>query len=129
MSPGRATLLGAIVAVILLVLVFEMIRRRRLQERYAILWLLTAVVLLVLSVWQRAIGYLADLVGVAYPPALLFAVALIFFVVVLLHYSTVLSRLVQQNLALAQAVALLEERVRRLEAQRPNRPPDRESGE
>ena len=116
MSAARVTVFGAVVALILLLIVFEMIRRRRLQERYAILWLLTAIVLLVLSLWQGAIQYLAEIVGVAYPPALLFAVALIFFVIVLLHYSTVLSRLARDNLALAQSIALLEERIRRLES-------------
>ena len=115
MNGVRVTIFGAIVALVLIFLVFEMIRRRRLQERYAILWLLTGVVLLVLSLWEGAIGLLASIVGIQYPPALLFAVALIFFVIVLLHYSTVLSRLAKQNLALAQSIALLEQRLRNVE--------------
>ncbi len=118
MNTLRLSLFGALLAVGLLLLVLELVRRRRLQERYAILWILTAVVLLVLSLWQSAVEWLAQIVGVAYPPALLFTVALAFVVIVLLHYSTVVSRLAQQNLALAQAVALLEERVRGLEGGR-----------
>ena len=118
MNPVRVSILGAIIAVVLLVVVFELIRRNRLQERYALLWIATGVVLLVLSVWRGAINTLAGLVGVSYAPALLFAVATVFAIVMLLHYSTVISRLVTRNTELAQAVALLEERVRRLERDR-----------
>lgn len=115
MTSLRLTVFGVVIAVVLLVIVLELVRRRRLQERYAILWLLTGLVLLVLSIWSSAIQAMSDLVGIAYPPALLFAVSLLFVVIVLLHYSTVISRLAQQNVALAQTIALLEERVRRLE--------------
>ena len=116
MTSLRLTVFGVVIAVVLLVLVLELVRSRRLQERYAILWLLTGLVLLVLSIWSSAIQALSDLVGIAYPPALLFAVSLVFVVIVLLHYSTVISRLAQQNVALAQSIALLEERLRRAES-------------
>jgi hypothetical protein len=116
MTSLRLTVFGVVIAVVLLVLVLELVRSRRLQERYAILWLLTGLVLLVLSIWAGAIQALSDLVGIAYPPALLFAVSLVFVVIVLLHYSTVISRLAQQNVALAQSIALLEERLRRAES-------------
>jgi hypothetical protein len=126
MTSLRLTVFGVVIAVVLLVLVLELVRSRRLQERYAILWLLTGLVLLVLSIWSGAIQALSDLVGIAYPPALLFAVSLVFVVIVLLHYSTVISRLAQQNVALAQSIALLEERLRRIECSG-DAPPD--SGE
>ncbi len=54
----------------------------------------------------------AELVGVAYPPSALFMVAGLFVLVVLLHFSTVLSRLSEQNKTLAQQLALLEQRLR-----------------
>ena len=111
----RLVAFGVVIAVILLLLVLELVRRRRLQERYAILWILTALVLLVLSIWRGALEAMAGMVGIAYAPALLFAITSFFVVIVLLHYSTVISRLSQQNTSLAQAVALLEQRVRRLE--------------
>jgi len=113
----RLVAFGVAIAVILLLLVLELVRRRRLQERYAILWILTALVLLVLSIWRGALESMAGMVGIAYAPALLFAITSFFVVIVLLHYSTVISRLSQQNTSLAQAVALLEQRVRRLEEQ------------
>lgn len=122
MNPLRASVIGAFIAILLLIVVFELIRRHRLQERYALLWIATGIVLLVLSVWRRSIETLAGLMGIAYAPALLFAVATMFAIVMLLHYSTVISRLVTRNTELAQTVALLEERIRRLERDRPRGP-------
>jgi hypothetical protein len=116
MTPILVSVLGAIIALVLLLVVFELIRRYRLQERYALLWIATALVLLVLSVARGTLDSLAHLLGIAYAPALLFAVIMVFAIVMLLHYSTVISRLATRNTELAQASALLEERVRRLEA-------------
>lgn len=65
--------------------------------------------LLVLSAWRGGLNTIAGWVGVStYPPAVLFAVATVFILAVLLHYSTVISRLSDQTTILAQRVALLE---------------------
>src|SRR6187397_2168857 len=113
MTPVRISIIASIASIMLLLVVFELIRSRRLRERYAILWLVTGVVLLVLSAWRGGLNTIAGWVGVTtYPPAVLFAVATLFILVVLLHYSTVISRLSDQNSILAQRLALLEERVR-----------------
>ena len=94
----------------------ELIRGRRLKERYALLWLVTGLVLLVLSAWRGGLNTIAGWLGVSgYPPAILFAVATLFVIVVLLHYSTVLSKLTDENVLLAQEVALLRERLDALE--------------
>ena len=71
MTPVRVSVIAAIATIILLVVIFELIRSRRLQERYAMLWLLSAIVILVLAVWRGALSRLADLVGIAYPPSAL----------------------------------------------------------
>jgi len=110
MTPLVVSLAGVLASIALLAVVFHLIRSRRLRERYALLWLLTGVVLLVLSAWRGGLNTIAGWVGVTgYPPAVLFAVALLFVLVVLLHYSTVVSKLVDQNTILAQRLALLEE--------------------
>jgi hypothetical protein len=111
MTPLRVSLLAALAAFVLVVVILELIRRRRLQERYAFLWLVTAVTMFVLALWRDALGELADLAGIAYPPSLLFVLAALFILAVLLHYSTVISRLSDQNKILAQRVALLESRL------------------
>ena len=113
MTPVPISIAAAIASVLLLLVVLELIRSRRLKERYALLWLATGLVLLVLSVWRGGLQTLAGWLGVStYPPAILFAVAILFVIVVLLHYSTVLSEIFDQNTRLAQRVALLEERLR-----------------
>ena len=113
MTPLIVSILGALASFALLLVVLELIRTRRLRERYALLWLLTAVVLTVLSAWRGGLNTMADWVGVqSYPPAVLFAVGILFILAVLLHYSTVISRLSDQNVLLAQRLALLEQEVR-----------------
>ena len=117
MTPVRVSIVGVVASLLLILVVLELIRGRRLKERYALLWLATGAVLLVLSAWRGGLNTIAGWVGVStYPPAVLFAVATLFILVVLLHYSTVISKLTDENVDLAQRVALLEEQVGRLEA-------------
>jgi hypothetical protein len=111
-SSGRLTLVAGLAVLVVLGVVIELIRRRRLQERYALLWIVTGGVMLVLAVWRGALYALADVTGVAYPPSALYMIAGLFVLVVLLHYSTVLSRLSDQNKTLAQRLALLESKLR-----------------
>jgi len=112
MTPVTVSIAASLASIILLVIVFELIRSRRLRERYALLWLLTGVVLLVLSAWRDGLNTIARWVGVqTYPPAVLFAVGSLFILAVLLHYSTVISKLSDQSSILAQRVALLETRL------------------
>src|SRR5579863_10260220 len=114
MTPLRTSIVATTVSVVLLLVVFELIRSRRLRERYALLWLATGIVLIVLSAWRGGLNTIARWLGVrSYPPAVLFAVGLLFVILVLLHYSTVLSRLSDQNTTLAQRLALLESRLDR----------------
>ena len=80
------------------------------------MWLATGLVILFFSLWRAALGRLADLVGIAYPPSALFVVASLFILIVLLHYSTVISELSERNLTLAQRLALLEQQLRETSA-------------
>ncbi len=109
MTPVRISIAASIASVLLILVVLELIRSRRLRERYALLWLATGIVLLVLSAWRGALNTIAGWLGVSsYPPAILFAAATLFVIVVLLHYSTVLSKLSDESTILAQRLALLE---------------------
>ena len=112
-TPLKVSIAATVVSVLLVLIVFELIRSRRLRERYALLWLGTGVVLVVLSAWRGGLNTIAGWFGVSgYPPAVLFAVGLLFVIVVLLHYSTVISRLSDENTILAQRLALLETKFR-----------------
>ena len=92
-------------------LVFELVCRRRLMERYALLWLFSSAVLLMLAVWRGALEDLARAVGIYYAPSALFAIAFGFVLVLLLHFSLVISRLAEQTKVLAQRVGLLQHEV------------------
>jgi hypothetical protein len=113
-TPLKVSIAATATSVVLVLVVFELIRSRRLRERYALLWLVTGAVLVVLSAWRGGLNTIAGWLGVrGYPPAVLFAVGLLFVILVLLHYSTVISRLSDQNVILAQRLALLESELRR----------------
>jgi hypothetical protein len=111
----RIQILAIIAAGALLLVVLELVRQRRLLERYALLWLVSAVVLLVLASWRGALSSLANLVGIAYPPNALFFFAFAAILILLLHFSVAVSRLADQSKLLAQRVAMLDERLRRFE--------------
>jgi hypothetical protein len=113
---NRIQLVAVIAAGLLLLVVLELVRRRRLMERYALLWLLSAVVLLALAAWRGGLEVLSKTLGIAYPPTALFVVAFAFILLLLLHFSQAVSALSDQTKVLAQRAALLEERLRRLEA-------------
>jgi hypothetical protein len=91
-----------------LFLVLELIRRGRLKERYSLLWLLAGTVMLILSLSRGLLDYIARLVGIFYPPSLLFLIAFLFLLLITLHFSAVLSGLSEKNKRLAQEIALLQ---------------------
>lgn len=128
----RIQIVAIVGAAGLLLIVLELVRRRRLLERYALLWLLSAVVLLGLAIWRGLLEEIAQLVGIAYPPNALFFTAFAFVLVLLLHFSIAVSRLTDQSKVLAQRQAMLEERLRNVEAEgsgqkaaEPGLPPER----
>ncbi len=103
----RVQIVAIVGSALLFVFVLELLRRRRLAEPYAILWLIASVVLLVLSVWDDLLDSLAELVGIATPANALFVVGFGFVLVLLLSFSSVVSRLTRENKLLAQEVARL----------------------
>jgi hypothetical protein len=109
MYPG-AQLAAIAFALVLLLLVFEMVRRRYLAEGYAVLWLGAAVVLVVLAVWSQLLTTISKAVGVATPSNAFFVIAFAFLLLLVLHLSAVVSRLADETRVLAQRIALLERR-------------------
>lgn len=99
----------------LLLGILELVRQRRLLERYALLWLFSALVLLALALWSDLLEIISKAIGVIYPPNALFLIAFGFVMLLLLHFSMAVSRLADQSKVLAQRVAMLEERQLRAE--------------
>jgi hypothetical protein len=88
------------------------------MERYALLWLLAAAVVLLLAIWTDALNVFARSIGIVSGPNALFLVAVGFILLLLLHFSAAMSRLTDQTKVLAQRHAILEQEVAELRAQR-----------
>jgi hypothetical protein len=111
----RLQIVAVVGALALLILVLELVRRRALMERYALLWLGSSLVILVLAVWSDALTLLARQLGILSAPNALFFVALAGILLLLLHFSAAMSRLTDQSKVLAQRQAILEQRLSELE--------------
>jgi hypothetical protein len=99
---------------VLLAIVLELVRRRRLTEEHSLIWIVGALALLVLSVWRNVLDVAARVVGVYYPPALLLLALAGFVFLVSLYFSVVISRQRQDIERMVEELALLEAEVRRL---------------
>jgi hypothetical protein len=102
-------------AIVLLILVLELVRRRKLREEYTIFWLVTCVVLLVLAIWKGALELVARVVGTTLPLSALFGVGFFLALLIMLHFSMVISGLWRQNKQMAKEIALFEEMIRELQ--------------
>lgn len=109
----RAQLVALLGSVVLLLIVLELVRRRRLLERYALLWIASGVALVALASTSGLLEKLAELFGVVDGPNALFVIAFGFVLFLLLSFSTVISSLTDQTKILAQRIAQLEEQLRR----------------
>lgn len=108
----KVQIVAIAVTLALFVLVLELVRRRRLAERYALLWLSAAVALLVLSIWRDGLDVIANAVGIADPANAIFILALGVTFFLLLHFSVATSRLAEEAKILAQEVARLDQELR-----------------
>ena len=99
------------------VFVTNLVRTRKLKEEYALLWLFTGVVLVLLPVVIDLLDALSFALGITYPPAFIGLVAAVCIFFILFQFSTSISRFSERTKVLTQEVAILQERVRRLEAE------------
>ena len=102
-------ILALFIAAVLAIFVIDFIRRGLLKEKYAVLWLALVFVIGVLGLWRGLLDRISLFLGISYPPSLLFLVAFLFVLLILLHYSVVISILTEKNKTLAQEIALLKD--------------------
>lgn len=120
--PERQRLAAIVVAVSVLLLVLELVRRRKLREEYSWVWALTGAVLIVLAMNNSLLVQLSQWVGAANPVSTLFFGAFLFLLALALQFSVRLSRLTHRNRTLAQRLALLEQEIERMRGdQKPQR--------
>jgi hypothetical protein len=113
----QTVVFGIVGAALMLAVVFELVRRRRLRIGYSLLWLLIGGVALVLILFRDILGLLAQLIGVQSPTSLLFTAGIACAFLILLEHSLTLTILWRQNKSLAQSQALLEWQIRKLQDQ------------
>lgn len=94
--------------------VVHLLKRKKLREEYALLWLAIALGFLGLSLWRELLTRLSFAIGVAYPPAALFLILIMGAYLLLLHYARVISKLADTNRDLAQELGLLRAEVEAL---------------
>ena len=115
--PIIQRLVAILVSLILLLVTIQLIRKHKLREEYALLWLLATVAILILSIFGNIVGSLARFFNIDYSPTLPLVAGLIFALAVLLSLSVALSNQANQNRDLAQEMALMEFRLRELEGE------------
>jgi hypothetical protein len=103
---AQLKILSAFIGVSLFIYIIEMVRRRKLREEYAWIWLLTGLLIVVLSVWYDLLLYISVLLGGIFPSALLFFFGLLFLLFISLHQSIKISKLTDEVKRLAQELAL-----------------------
>ncbi|HDS15626.1 MAG TPA: DUF2304 domain-containing protein [Proteobacteria bacterium] len=104
----RLLFVASLASLAFILLVGELIRRRRLDAGYALLWLGWGGCFLFFSVWRKALDLLAGMLGIYYPPAALLLILILGLLLVMMQFSVVVSRQRQQIKALTQRLALWE---------------------
>ena len=94
-------------ALVVLLLVIELVRRRKLKEEYSVLWVVTAFVVLVMSIWYGLLNGLTHLIGAVAPASTLLFFGLLFVLILLLHFSVRISMLERRLTKLVQEIGLM----------------------
>lgn len=113
---ARIMIFVAIFSISLFVVVLELVRRKHLREKYALIWLFTSLGLIVLSFSGKFLDQISALVGIAYPPTLVFLIGSLFLLLLTLSLSVIVSHQTTRIIKLVQEIGLLEERIRKLES-------------
>lgn len=117
---GQAQIIAVIGTVLFLAFVIELVRRRRLVERYALLWMFVALLGVVLAVWNGALNWLADQTGIQSPTNALFLLGLVAVFGLLLNFSVAISRLSEETKILAQTISRIDAELRQLRGEAPS---------
>jgi len=104
-------LLGVAVALF----VINQVRTRKIKEQYALLWILTAILLVLVPIFVDVVDAISYALGILYPPAFIFLIALVCILLILFQFSVSISRFSEQIKVLVQEIALLTKRVEELE--------------
>jgi hypothetical protein len=115
MISSRVNVFAILGSVILLLIILEMVRRKYLRERYALIWIVTGSLFLFLAVREEFLRRISHILGFSLPVNALFFFGILFLILIVLGLSVVASRLADKNRVLAQEIVLLKKRVGDLE--------------
>ena len=107
----RIQVFAIIASAAVCIIIVELVRKKKLMEKYSLIWIFSAVILITLSLWRNFLEQLADFLGIYYAPTALFIVLSFCGLGLLVHFSIAISKLTEQNKILAQEVALLKNEV------------------
>ena len=112
--------MGITFSVTLFIAMFILVRQRIILEKSALIWFFVSILVFTVSVWLDLMDQIADLIGVYYPPSLLFAVLITCIYFLLLNMSVSICTLKNNNKTLTQEVGLLKLRLEELEKKNSN---------
>lgn len=112
--PLKLQIFAISFSVVLLLFIIELIRKNKLKEGYSIIWFGMGLALLVISVWTGLLKTISQLVAVEYEPAMLLAVLVLGIIVLMIHFSVLVSGFDKKNKTLAQNTGLLFLEIRQL---------------
>jgi hypothetical protein len=113
--PVEQQILAVVFSLILLLVTVQLVRKHRLREEYALVWLGASLVIFVLTVFDPLVGFLAGLFAVSYAPTLIVVFGVLFCLIILLSQSVLISTQADRIRDLAQSVGLLEWRLHQLQ--------------
>ncbi len=105
------------VSLCILIFVIELMRRGALKAKYALLWLFSSFVFLILSVWRGLLDVIAKALGFHYPPSFLFLLGFGFLILITLHFFVVVSSLSEKNKKLTQEFGIIKEELEQIKKQ------------
>lgn len=107
---GRLDVFVLVVALVNVAVMLELVRRRQLREKYALLWVAVGIGGIVLGLGRTLVDRVAHALGVSYGPSAVFLGAIVFLLLVCMHLSWEVSRLEERTRSLAEELALLRGR-------------------
>jgi hypothetical protein len=108
---ARLEITVILLSLLLLIYVFELVRRRHLNEEYSIGWLAAGLVIFILSIWRNILDWITRVIGGTYYTSTLFFFGILFLIMINLHFSVKISGLSNMVRRLSQELALLKSEI------------------
>ena len=103
-----ANIFFLLIVVVMEVLVLAQVRNQKMKEKYAALWLIVGVIMIVLALFPKLLDTLSRLVGIETPVNLLFLLAIIMLMGISLHLTLAISKITDDMRTLAEEVAIMK---------------------